>query len=329
MPGEKPSIEPFSPGFLDLDACGKVTLCASSEEGGTCTVKQLKIGTMAEVCSTTPRALRHYQDEGILQPEIVDEESGYRSYSIMQSTKLDMITQLQSAGFTLREIAQIENAKDIDYLHDQAQARSAELERQIQELMLAKKTSDDIVLSCEQYRDRSVCGRIMLERIPERRILVFGAPTDADLGGEDDDYTENERWEWYQQYTKRRLIEGGYPLALFRRVGCYVPQDEISPTMDLLHSRPFVFVDESFGEAFAQATPLPGGTNLTVYYDSCHSENGAGLDETRPPALLDYARDEGYEIAGPFVMENIFRYMRFFNSDAHSYYRHCLPVRRP
>ena len=283
MPGEKPSIEPFSPGFLDLDACGKVTLCASSEEGGTCTVKQLKIGTMAEVCSTTPRALRHYQDEGILQPEIVDEESGYRSYSIMQSTKLDMITQLQSAGFTLREIAQIENAKDIDYLHDQAQACSAELERQTQELMLAKKTSDDIVLSCEQYRDRSVCGRIMLERIPERRILVFGAPTDADLGGEDDDYTENERWEWYQQYTKRRLIEGGYPLALFRRVGCYVPQDEISPTMDLLHSRPFVFVDESFGEAFAQATPLPGGTNLTVYYDSCHSENGAGLDETARP----------------------------------------------
>ena len=195
MPGEKHSIEPFSPGFLDLDACGKVTLCASSEEGGTCTVKQLKIGTMAEVCSTTPRALRHYQDEGILQPEIVDEESGYRSYSIMQSTKLDMITQLQSAGLTLREIAQIDNAKDIDYLHDQAQARSAELERQIQELMLAKKTSDDIVLSCEQYRDRSVCGRIMLERIPERRILVFGAPTDADLGGEDDDYTENERWE--------------------------------------------------------------------------------------------------------------------------------------
>ena len=51
------------------------------------------------------------------------------------------------------------------------------------------------MLSCEQYRDRSVCGRIMLERIPERRILVFDAPTDADLGGEDDDYTENERWE--------------------------------------------------------------------------------------------------------------------------------------
>ena len=67
------------------------------------------------------------------------------------------------------------------------------------------------MLSREQYRDRSVCGRIMLERIPERRILVFDAPTDADLGGEDDDYTENERWEWYQQYTKRRLIEGGFP----------------------------------------------------------------------------------------------------------------------
>ena len=64
----------------------------------------------------------------------------------------------------------------------------------------------------------------------------------------------------------------------------------------------------------------------------------AEVCSTTPRALRHYQDegilqpeivDEGYGIAGPFVMENIFRYMRFFNSDAHSYYRHCLPVRRP
>lgn len=291
------------------------------------TSKQLKIGAMAEACSTTPRALRHYQEAGILQPEIVDEESGYRGYSITQSVKLDMITQLQSAGFTLREIAQLEEAKDVGYLRRCAEDRAQELQRQIQELQLAKKICDEIGSGCLQYQERALCGHIMLERLPERRVLIFEAPTDNDLGNPDD-YSENECWEWYQQYTKRQLIEGGYPLALFRRVGCYVPPEEVSPTMDLLYARPFVFVDKEFGAAFDEATVIPGGPNLVVYYDSCHSENGGSLDEQRIPALLGCAREQGYAVAGPFVMENICRYMRFFNADAHSYYRHCLPVQR-
>ena len=282
---------------------------------------------MAKVCGTTPRALRLYQAEGILQPAVVDEASGYRAYSIMQSVKLDMIAQLQSAGFTLHEIAQIEEEKSVDYLQTCAEERSAELERQIRELTLAKKVTDDLAQGCRQYQERELCGRIILERIPERHILLLDAPTDEDLGI-DADTPENECWEWYQQYTKRRLVEQGYPLALFRRVGCYVPQEEVSPTMDLLHARPFVFVDEGFGPAFEQAVTVPGGPHLVIYYDNCHTEEGGGLDEDRIPALLDYARDHGYAPAGPFLMENIFRYMRFFNADAHSYYRHCLPVRR-
>ena len=290
-------------------------------------MRQLKIGAMAEACSVTPRALRHYQKEGILQPDVIDTESGYRSYSILQSIKVDMITQLQSAGFTLREIAQIENEKSVDYLQACVLQRSAELERQIQELLLAKHISDDIAAGCEQYQTRPPCGRIMLERLPERHILLFDAPTDNDLGA-NDGYTENERWEWYQQHTKRQLLERGYPLALFRRVGCYVPREEVTPHMDLLHARPFVFVDESFGRAFDESIVLPEGANLTVYYDSCHLENGSGLDEARIPTLFAYAANEGYEVAGPFIMENIFRYMRFFNVGAHAYYRHCLPVRR-
>lgn len=72
-------------------------------------MNHLKIGAMAKACNVTPRALRFYQQEGILQPEFVDEESGYRSYSIAQSVKVDMIVQLQNAGFTLKEIADMQS----------------------------------------------------------------------------------------------------------------------------------------------------------------------------------------------------------------------------
>lgn len=74
-------------------------------------------------------------------------------------------------------------------------------------------------------------------------------PTWDDLGG-DADYADNERWEFYQQYTRRMLSQAGYPASLFRSVGCYVEADLVAPDIDLLFSRPFVFVDESFGEAY-------------------------------------------------------------------------------
>lgn len=290
-------------------------------------MKQLKIGAMAKACHVTPRALRLYQQEGILQPELVDEESGYRSYSISQSVKLDMIVQLQSAGLTLHEIARIQAEGSADYLQACTERRSEELEERIEELRREKAVADEISQSCRRYAQRSMCGVVMLERVPERRILTFDPPQDDDLGG-GDPYADDERWEWYQQYTKGRLVEAGYPLALFRRVGCYVPAEEVSPEMDLLHSRPYVFVDPSFGELYEQATVLPESVCLTAYYDLCHDEDGSDLDKDRLRVLFDRLDAEGFEVDGPFTYENIFRFMRLFNEDAHSYFRHCLPVRR-
>lgn len=281
---------------------------------------------MAEACGVTPRALRLYQDEGILQPRFVDEESGYRSYSIGQAVKLDMITQLQSAGFTLREISDIHAQGSVSHLLECAGRRSEDAKRQIERLKGEVRAADEIARSCEQYLQRPMCGCVMLEYVPERRIVLLDPPRDTDLGG-GGDYTMDERWAWYQQYVKRSLVERGYPLSLFRRVGCYVPKDEVAPKMDLLHSRPYVFVDESFGELYDGATVLKGGTCLTAYYDMCHDEEGHDYGESRQQELFDHLELGGFEIDGPFTYESIFRFLRLFNEDAHSYYRNCLPVR--
>lgn len=289
-------------------------------------MNHLKIGAMAKACNVTPRALRLYQQEGILQPEFVDEESGYRSYSIAQSVKVDMIVQLQNAGFTLKEIADMQSRGSVGYLHDCSARRSDELARQIENLKREKAIADEITLSCVRYERRSLCGNVILERIPERHLLVFDPPTDGDLG-KGGDYCEDERWEWYQQYTKRKIIEAGYPLALFRRVGCFVPQEQVSEHMDLLHSRPYVFVDESFDDLYEDAVVLPECVCLTVYYDICHDDNGNDLDEQRLHLLFEKLDEGGYEVDGPFTYENIFRFMRLFNGDAHSFFRYCIPVR--
>lgn len=55
----------------------------------------------------TVRTLRHYEDIGLLKPDIVDMWTGYRYYSPGQLQKLLFIIQLKDLGFTLSEIADL------------------------------------------------------------------------------------------------------------------------------------------------------------------------------------------------------------------------------
>ena len=52
----------------------------------------------------TVKALRHYEQKGLLVPDEVDEWTGYRYYSIGQMQRLGTIRGLQRQGFTLDEI---------------------------------------------------------------------------------------------------------------------------------------------------------------------------------------------------------------------------------
>ena len=48
--------------------------------------------------------MRHYSQKVLLMPDVVDEWTGYRYYSIDQMQKLNSIRSLQRLGFSLDEI---------------------------------------------------------------------------------------------------------------------------------------------------------------------------------------------------------------------------------
>lgn len=60
---------------------------------------KLKIGEFSQMMQVTVKALRHYEQKGLLFPYEVDEWSGYRYYSVEQMQRLNTIRQLQSLGF--------------------------------------------------------------------------------------------------------------------------------------------------------------------------------------------------------------------------------------
>ena len=71
-----------------------------------------KIGMFAAMNHVTVKALRFYEEQGLLMPALIHPETGYRYYTLSQMAVLHQITALKLAGFKLEEIANINSGAD-------------------------------------------------------------------------------------------------------------------------------------------------------------------------------------------------------------------------
>ena len=90
-----------------------------------------KIGMFAQMNHITVKALRFYEEQGLLLPAYVDGENGYRYYTMNQMAEIQRITALKQAGFTLEEIRLINQGADAASL---LASKKAALLRKIAEL---------------------------------------------------------------------------------------------------------------------------------------------------------------------------------------------------
>ena len=66
--------------------------------------EELSIGSFSRVSGLTVKALRHYDEIGLLEPARVDEWTGYRYYGLEQARAAEEIRRLRSLEVPLDEI---------------------------------------------------------------------------------------------------------------------------------------------------------------------------------------------------------------------------------
>jgi len=88
------------------------------------------IGQFANIAKVSVRALRHYDEVGLLHPARVDASTGYRYYVASQLPALNRILALKDLGFTLAEITRmVEVGIRSEELVGMLRLRQAEVER--------------------------------------------------------------------------------------------------------------------------------------------------------------------------------------------------------
>ena len=168
-----------------------------------------RIGLFAQMNRITVKALRFYEEQGLLLPARIDEESGYRYYTMRQMEPLHRILALKEAGFT------IEDMKRLDASGDERsfllRKKNAILEK-IAQLTLQLSKIDGYLMA----GGNSLSAPVMVKTIPEtvcavmrRRIDSYDALFDImpEMGG----YMEDAGCVCaLPEYCFTRYLEPGY-----------------------------------------------------------------------------------------------------------------------
>ena len=122
------------------------------------------IGKAAEICKVSPRALRYYEEKGLIKPDEIS-SSRYRYYSADTLLLVQLIRYYIDEGFSLQEAEQLLRRDSFDVLE---QSFQGQMEKTQEQISLQHQRLDSMAawhdLICEgrrvlRYRDDSITVR--------------------------------------------------------------------------------------------------------------------------------------------------------------------------
>lgn len=286
-------------------------------------MKILSIGQMAKLNSVSEKALRIYHKEGLLIPRYVDEQTGYRYYTIQQSAVLDMILQMKEIGLSLNTIKEIIRTQDIDFLKSVMEQHIAGLEKKIHTLLRANKTSEQILEQCHLCKNKPEVMKITVEEYPIRRKLCFRIHSYSVAQEVDPAITALEAWENNLRKVKQQFLARGLPLTLFRNIGCIVSKQDLLERR-VCFQEAFVFLDDNMG--IEPDAALPAGRFVCMYCDGMTAPDGSYIEESAILEMLDYIEAHNLTIAGDYHGEVLAETPAFHYTDREMFVKLQIPV---
>ncbi|WEH28003.1 MerR family transcriptional regulator [Streptomyces sp. AM 3-1-1] len=129
----------------------------------------LSIGDFARATHLSVKALRHYQEQGLLEPARTDAVSGYRRYDVAQIPTAQIIHRFRDLDMPLADIREILRTPDPG-------ARNALIARHLRRLEDQLARTHDAVTSLRDLLEHpEAAGAITHRRLPARRVAAVTA----------------------------------------------------------------------------------------------------------------------------------------------------------
>lgn len=238
-----------------------------------------QIGEVSKLFHISISTLRYYDKIGIVRPEYIDADTGYRYYGTTQFERLNTIRYLRALDMPLEEIAAFLQSRDVAKIQKLLQKQQEDVKKRQRELAVIQRK---IKKRLDQIQDAlaSELEVIKMIRTPARRI----ASIKKKLLPQD-----------YQglEYSIRQLEEAENDTVIFLgKVGVGISEGMLLRGEIRSYDMVFLILDEE--DDFKGATRrLPEETCVSIRFRGRH-EHAPDYYER----LLRYMDQHGYQISG-------------------------------
>ena len=137
--------------------------------------KLFRIGDIAKLFNLSVSTLRHYEKTGLVEPEYIDRETGYRYYSTRQFEVLNTIRYLRALDMPLSEISDFLKNRDIEIIEEKLiKQKQAVVEKQKRLKLIERKIENRLrSISDAQNSEFNVVRLVQSDR--SRMVLMDDA----------------------------------------------------------------------------------------------------------------------------------------------------------
>lgn len=237
------------------------------------------IGEFSRMCRLSVKALRLYDEQGILRPAYTDPQSGYRYYSSAQLAEANLVRLLRSLDLPLDDIRVYLRERD-------AAARGAILEEHRGRTEARLKQYESIILSIDglsRSKGEEMERVVEVKELSDQPVLSIRMKTALSRIGEDIGASYGAIFGYVGRVG---AMPAGPPFTL------YYDEEMKEDDVDMEVGAP---VDRVYpGEGEVKGRVLPGGKFLSTMHLGPYDTVGSAYE-----ALITYAKENGMEPTAP------------------------------
>lgn len=208
----------------------------------------LKIGEFSQLGQVSIRTLRHYDEIDLLHPQLVDEESGYRYYSVRQLEVLAQIVLLRELKFSLKEIKSLIH-EDPKILTAALLKKDREIEEEIQRDQFRQQQIHQMIQRM-QYKGKF---QVTIKKIPAFSIISLRKKIKSF-------YHEGLLWEEFKALLKKQDIS--YPSEPDKNLTIFHDEEYLEEGVDV----EVAIISDKTAEEPLQKRELPVLEQAAVIY---------------------------------------------------------------
>lgn len=249
--------------------------------------KYFSIGEMSKLHNLSIKTLRFYDEKGLLKPEYVNPENGYRYYSYQQFEAINTIRFLKYLGIPLKEIKEYLEVRGKKEYLNLLKKEKIIISQEI-ETLKAMQISIDRQIEEVELTDEMQLEEITIKELPKRKIIYL-----------DEDITNEEELE-IALYTLKNQIKKSTPLII-GSVGLLMAKQKLIEQDFKSFSSVFIFADFALDmkrelENIKTRILKEGKYLCIAYCDNNHSKSSCYYKK-----IVEYIKDNNYEILGDAV----------------------------